>query len=85
MTPSLLLFFLSILIVLEHKSGLYLVKLGSNTEPMTSSFAVYLKFVQCKHRNSSHIYGLQPLQKTFSERLCVNLTFVYLAFLAIKD
>lgn len=85
MGASLFLFFLSILIVLEHKSGMYLVKLGSNIKPMTSSFAVYLKFVQCKHRNSSHIYGLQPLQKTFSERLCVNWTFLYLVLLAIKD
>lgn len=58
MGTSLLLFILSILIVLEHKSGLYLVKLGSNTEPTTSNFAVYLKFLQCKDRNSSHTYGL---------------------------
>lgn len=55
MGASSLLFILSILIVLEYKSGLYLVKLGSNTEPMTSDFAVYLKFVQGKHRNSSHL------------------------------
>lgn len=79
---SLLLFILSILIVLEHKSGLYLAKLCSNTEPMTSNFATYLKFVLCKHRN---ICGLQPLPKAFSERLCVNSTFLYLALLAIKD
>lgn len=58
MGASLLLFILSIFIVLEYKSGFYLVKLGSNTEPMTSNFAVYLKFVHCKHRNNSYLWAL---------------------------
>lgn len=84
MGTSLLLFILWILTVLRHKSGLYLVKSGSNTESMTSNFAVYLKFVKGEPRNSYHTHGLQPLQKASSERLCINSKSLHLALLVIK-